>query len=99
SSGSRGTRCASASRRRRTWPCTAKRFTSASAAARATKASASPTRARGAEDLPHGWRLRYPSPPVVQRIRAARRAFRRLAREAEGAPLLREYGVKSSIEG
>ena len=26
-------------------------------------------------------------------------AFRRLAREAEGAPLLREYGVKSSIEG
>lgn len=24
---------------------------------------------------------------------------RRLAREAEGAPLLREYGVKSSIEG
>ena len=28
-----------------------------------------------------------------------RRVFRRLAREAEGAPLLREYGVKSSIEG
>ena len=27
------------------------------------------------------------------------RARRRLAREAEGAPLLREYGVKSSIEG
>ena len=26
-------------------------------------------------------------------------ATRRLAREAEGAPLLREYGVKSSIEG
>ena len=33
----------------------------------------------------------------ICRLRAA--ASRRDAREAEGAPLLREYGVKSSIEG
>ena len=41
-------------------------------------------------------RRRYPCAPAA---RAVRTSSRRGAREAEGAPLLREYGAKHSIEG
>lgn len=66
---------------------------------------AGPATARRAEPS-SGWSLPRRPDPVSFRVHReavastlGRRRIRSDAREAEGAPLLREYGVKSSIEG
>src|SRR5678816_4278087 len=77
-------------------PSIVKRFSSASSANRAV----GPTRLRR---RPNRIALPYAGDPVFFAASrsggAGRHLTRRGAREAEGAPLLREYRVKSSIEG
>src|SRR5688572_4344135 len=82
--------------------CTAKRSTSESSAAKSplTMRARIPTPDRRLTQIvcrARGEPLCFA--PAPNRAVSDRSFSRRLAREAEGAPLLREYGVKSSIEG
>ncbi len=95
-------RCASASLRRRTSPCIAKKSTSASSV---VMSRWPPARVARKIPQPDAERRVYVD-PLLPVFFAACRATRLTgarprsdARAAEGAPLLREYRVKSLIEG
>src|SRR5688572_32593068 len=70
-------------------PCTARK--SSSASRRMTRPPTAPVYRRSNDPLNYAAGF-----AAISRIRFRSRSD---AREAEGAPLLREYGVKSSIEG